>query len=74
MNEKCKYPGCTEAAKKTWALVSLCHTHEKNIRSETEKYYWGLSSKAEYVQRPHYTKIAPLIPWSKLCMQRGDWA
>lgn len=41
MNEKCKYPGCTEAAKKTWALVSLCHTHEKNIRSETEKYYWG---------------------------------
>lgn len=58
----CQYPQCRNLASTTWARVPLCDGHYESIRAETVSYY--RSSTIKYSDRPHYLKIARLIPWS----------
>jgi hypothetical protein len=69
----CKYPDCSESTYGTWALVPLCKAHFEAIHKETFTYYRLITSKNEKRERPNYTKIAHLIPWSKMRLKAGDW-
>jgi hypothetical protein len=62
---KCQYPNCTRVANATFALVRLCYGHSEMIWDETHKYYSRTSTKPATEARPHYYKIAHLIPWSR---------
>jgi len=64
--QRCKYPGCRVTAKTTWALVPVCTDHKEMIRIEAIRYYRG-QGKSE---RPHYSKIETMIPWSQLRLGR----
>jgi hypothetical protein len=57
----CKYPGCTHDASKRFAQVPLCSKHFHKISNEVQTYYRANRERP----RPHFDKIAMLIPWSR---------
>jgi hypothetical protein len=64
MTQKCNYPGCHQAATKSWALVPLCPTHFYEVHDETQRYYNGRGEmKVTQDERKNYFAIAHLTPW-----------
>ena len=72
MNGICKFPGCTERAEVTFALLGLCEAHNEAIRIETFHYYTKHPNAADRLRRPLFQKIEMDIPWSRARMGKVD--